>query len=382
MRKTTIFPLVASLALACTANAGNNNNNNNQQRDTQQQGRRHVDLVIALDTSGSMDGLIDSARQKLWDVVNLLAQAKPTPILRVGLISYGNTDPGYPASEGWVKKDSDLTTDLDSIYSKLFALRTNGGDEYVARAVRVGTRDMQWTQDANSLRIIFVAGNEPANQDPLIPVEAAVAEAKEKHIFVNAIYCGNENAGEAVGWRQVAQIGGGRFAAIDQNHTVAIATPMDAELGQLSAELNKTYVAYGAMGSTRAANQAAQDKNAEGAGASVAAARATAKSGALYSNEEWDLVDAKKHGKKIADMPAAALPAPVAALPPAKRDEYVEHKAKEREKLQQQIASVNARREAFIKTERAKQAKPGAKALDDALGESIRSEAVSRGFSF
>ena len=175
---------------------------------------------------------------------------------------------------------------------------------------------------------------------------------------------------------------GGKFAAIDQNHTVAIATPMDAELGRLSGELNKTYVAYGNTGSARMANQAAQDKNAEGAGGTVAASRAAAKSSALYSNEEWDLVDAKKHGKKIADMPAAALPAPVAALPPAKRDEYVAEKAKERQKLQQQIAEVNTKREAFIKAERAKKAKPGAKALDDALGESIRTEATSAGFSF
>src|SRR5205809_7325473 len=89
---------------------------------------KKVDLVIALDTSSSMDGLIDSARAKLWDVVNLLATAKPKPVLRVGLISYGNT--GYDAQAGWVRKESDLTTDLDGIYAKLFALRTNGGEEY------------------------------------------------------------------------------------------------------------------------------------------------------------------------------------------------------------------------------------------------------------
>jgi hypothetical protein len=375
MRKPNLaLGLLTSLALACTAHAGNNNN---QQ---QSQDRRHVDVVIALDISGSMDGLIDSARQKLWDVVNLLAQAKPTPLLRVGLIAYGS--PNFPAQGGYVHVESNLTTDLDSIYSKLFALRTNGGDEYVARAVQVGTREMSWDQDPKSLKIIFVAGNEPANQDPLVAVETAVAQAKEKHIFVNTIYCGYESAGEAVGWRQVASLGGGKFAAIDQNHTVAIATPMDAELGRLSNELNKTYVAYGAMGSARAANQAAQDKNAEGAGGMVAASRAAAKSSALYSNEEWDLVDAKKHGKKIADMPAAALPPTVAAMPAPQREAYVDGKAKERQKLQQEIASVNAKREEYIKSERKKAAKPGAKALDDALGESIRSEATSAGFAF
>src|ERR1700742_1667517 len=125
----------------------------------QLQPAKKVDLVIALDTSSSMDGLIDSARAKLWDVVNLLSHAKPQPQLRVGLISYGND--GYDARVGWVRKDSELTTNLDDVYEKLFALRTNGGSEYVARAVHDATADMKWDQDQGTLKIIFVAGNEP-----------------------------------------------------------------------------------------------------------------------------------------------------------------------------------------------------------------------------
>ena len=54
-----------------------------------------IDLVICLDVSGSMNGLIDSAKIRLWDVVNELARMKPTPNLRVGLYTYGATR--YPA---------------------------------------------------------------------------------------------------------------------------------------------------------------------------------------------------------------------------------------------------------------------------------------------
>ncbi|MHC4652135.1 MAG: hypothetical protein ACYTES_14940 [Planctomycetota bacterium] len=43
---------------------------------------RTVDLAICLDTSGSMSGLINAARQKLWAIVNELALAEPTPKLR------------------------------------------------------------------------------------------------------------------------------------------------------------------------------------------------------------------------------------------------------------------------------------------------------------
>src|SRR5262249_27980217 len=240
MRKTTLATALTLLSTA--ALAGPKPNHPLQQDPQSQQGVGHVDLVIALDTSSSMDGLIDSARAKLGDVVNLLATAKPRPVLRVGLISYGNT--GYDAQAGWVRKDSDLTTDLDGIYAKLFALRTNGGDEYVARAVHVATGDMKWDQDQRTLKMLFVAGNEAANQDPSIPVEQALKEARQRGILVNSIYCGSDSANEALGWRQVATLGNGKYAAIDHNQVVAIATPMDAELNTLSGELNKTYVAY------------------------------------------------------------------------------------------------------------------------------------------
>lgn len=342
---------------------------------------RHVDVVIALDVSSSMDGLIDSAREKLWDVVNILGKAQPRPVLRVGLISYGHSS--YDAGAGWVRKDSDLTTDLDSIYARLFALRTGGGDEYVARAVHDATRTMAWDQDPKSLKILFVAGNEPAGQDPKIPVDSAVRQAREKGIFVNTIYCGSESSREAALWHQVATLGGGRYASIDQNSAVAVATPMDAELGRLSAELNRTYVAYGIVGAEKAQNQREQDKNASGKSGSAAAGRASAKSSHLYRADDWDLVDARAHGgKDVMAMKAEDLPAPMRAMDPAARKVFLDGKAKERAEIQRQIATASAKRDEFLKTDRARRATKGTKALDEALGDAIKTEAQSAGFAF
>src|SRR5262249_40608440 len=135
MRKH-LAPITATLLASAVAFAAPNAPDQQPKQPDPQQAQKtapHVDLVIALDTSSSMDGLMEAAREKLWDAVGLLAQAKPRPLLRVGLISYGND--GYSPQTGWVVKDSDLTTDLDGVYAKLFALRTNGGQEYVARAV-------------------------------------------------------------------------------------------------------------------------------------------------------------------------------------------------------------------------------------------------------
>ncbi|HJZ88825.1 MAG TPA: VWA domain-containing protein [Polyangia bacterium] len=377
LTKTAIF--VTSL-LVLAAFAAPRRGGRTGKPDPQRAGR-HVDLVIALDTSGSMDGLIDSARQKLWDVVNLMAQARPQPVLRVGLISYGND--GYDPSVGWLRKDSDLTQDLDALYSKLFALRTNGGTEYVARAVHAAVGQMQWDRDPDALRIIFVAGNEPATQDPQIRVERAVAEAREHGILVNTIYCGDESAGEAAGWRAVASLGAGQFASINQNNLAVIATPMDAELGKLSAALNGTYVAYGEEGRMGKANQAAQDKNAASASAPAAAARAVAKAGHLYRNPGWDLVDAVGGGgKKLEEIKEAELPAELRALPPEKRQAYLDGKAKERADLQKQISELSVKREQYVRDARKRAAKPGDRSLDDALAGALRGQAEAAGFAF
>ena len=383
MRKTISLVLVTLFSSVALAGG---HGNNQQQRDPQppiQQstnGAKKVDLVIALDTSSSMDGLIDSARAKLWDVVNLLAHAKPMPQLRVGLISYGND--GYDAKRGWVRKDAELTSNLDDVYEKLFALRTNGGSEYVARAVHDATGEMKWDQDQGTLKIIFVAGNEPANQDPQIPVERALGEARQRGIFVNAIYCGGDGAYEAAGWRQVASLGSGKYAAIDQNRVVAINTPMDGELAKLSNELNKTYVGYGAAAPEKAKKQAAMDTASGSAGAPVAASRAAAKASVLYRNDEWDLVDARKHGKKdVGRMSAEELPAEMRGMSDQDRTKYLDGKSRERTELQRRIADLSQKRDQFIASERKKQA-AGPKTFDDAVTSSVRTEAESSGFSF
>lgn len=331
----------------------------------------NVDLVIALDVSNSMDGLIDQARAKLWDVVAIMAAAKPQPKLRIGLISYGNDR--YPAAGGWVRKEADLTSDLDGVYAKLIGLTTYGGTEYVTRAVHDAIHDMQWTQGDQTLRLIFVAGNEPANQDPTLSLADVAKDAESHKIRVHTIYCGPESNPEKVAWAGFAKAAHGGSYAIDQNQVATVATPVDDQLAALSTKLNSTYIAYGAGGKAKAANQVAQDANAARLGSSVAAGRAGAKSSAVYHNEEWDLVDRHAQGgaAAVAAVPAEALPPPLAALPPAEREKVVAEKAKERAQIQQQIAELSKKRDAYIKSERAK-APRKAKALDDAMMDALQ----------
>src|SRR5262245_36592228 len=269
-----------------------------------------IDLVICLDVSNSMDGLIASAKQKLWDIVNDLARAQPTPDLRVALYSYGHT--GYDPKTGWVRKEADFTTDLDEIYRKLNGLTTNGGEEYVARVSRDALRDLKWSSATDAVRIIFVCGNEPASQDPLVKLADVAAQAKKQGVVVNAIFCGPAEHSDATDWKQFALIAGGRFANIDQDRgAVAIATPFDKELGDLSGKLNTTYLAYGKLGRAKSENQLAQDEAAQRASLGAAGARGGAKASGLYRNADWDLVDKLKDEPNfdVKALPADDLPA-------------------------------------------------------------------------
>jgi hypothetical protein len=348
-----------------------------------------IDLVLCLDVSGSMNGLIDSAKLRLWDIVNELARMKPTPNLRVALYSYGAT--AYPSEKGFVRKELDLTQDLDDVYKALNALRTGGGDEYVARVSKTALDEQKWSTEKGALKLIFVAGNEPVDQDKKVPLEDVAAQAKRADVIVNTIYCGSGTSGEAAGWSKFAATCGGRYMNIDMNRAttqVVVKTEFDEQIVKLGEELNTTYLAYGKDGRERAANQLAQDKNAAnapgGAAAGLAAAvgRAESKAGALYRNSTWDLVDRMKEKDfDITKIKEEDLCDELKKLKPDERLAYVKKKAEERADIQKKIADLSAKRQKKVDEELAKKPKTdGEKALDEALKTILRDQAKSRGF--
>jgi hypothetical protein len=343
---------------------------------------KDIDVVICLDTSGSMDGLIDSAKNKLWDIVNELAKIRPAPNLRVALYSYGNN--GYDPKAGWVKKDLGLTADLDTLYQKLFALRTNGGYEYVTRVCRDAVRDLSLSKDKSALKLIFVCGNEPASQDPLVKLKEAADFAIAHGVVINPIYCGNPDDNDARDWRQFAALCGGRFASIDQNKSqVAIATPFDKPLAELGVKLNRTYVYYGKGGESKAEAQKLATKLAKSQGAPVAANRTLSQNSGLYQgkNSAWDLVDRLKEDPKldIAKLPESELCEELRKLPPAERSAYVKNMAAKREQLQKEINTLDAKRRAFIAAEQKRNPRPADRAFDAAINEALRAQAATKG---
>jgi len=345
--------------------------------------RRDVDIVICLDTSGSMEGLIDSARARLWDVVNSLATAKPTPRLRVGLLTYGSPS-NSTAARGWIVKHTDLTSDLDTVYSKMMSMSINGGDEYVGWVLNDAVNSMEWSTDPKALRLIFVAGNESADQAAAFYNFRNVARvARVKDITINAIFAGARESGVSEHWAEVAACGAGSYSGIDmQCGTVQVTTPQDKLLIDLNLKLNATYVPYGDAGVRGAKNQQEQDVLARKVGVASAASRVAAKATALYDNAGWDLVDAVAQGRvEVKDVKKEDLPASMQAMPDAEREEFVKRTRQRRADLQRRITETQGARAKFLQTARV-QAAGGKTALDEAMEKALIEQARAKGFEF
>src|SRR3954452_12169931 len=80
-----------------------------------------VEVVFCLDTTGSMGGLIQAAKEKIWAISNQIASGKPNPRLKVGLVAFRDRKDEY------VTKIFDLTDDLDGIHGHLQSLTAGGG---------------------------------------------------------------------------------------------------------------------------------------------------------------------------------------------------------------------------------------------------------------
>jgi hypothetical protein len=328
-----------------------------------------------------MDGLIDQAKTQLWKIVNEMARSKRNsePInLYVALYEYGNDY--LSAEEGFVRLVSPLTDDLDKISEELFKLQTNGGSEYCGTVISEAVKDLQWTKDSDELKIIFIAGNEPFSQGN-VDYRISCKDAISKGIIINTIFCGDYNEGIQTSWKDGADISDGKYMNIDQNQEIVhIEAPQDEKLIELGSKLNETYIAYGYLGEEYKSRQSEQDENAGNVAPEVLVDRTVTKSSGQYKNESWDLVDAKKEGSvNIEELEEDQLPEEMKNMNLEERKDYVEEKAKEREKIQNQINELSEERRKYIAD---KLAEGKDNTLDAAMVNMIRKQAAEKNYKF
>ena len=341
-----------------------------------------VQLAILLDTSNSMDGLIEQAKTQLWKIVNEMARSKrdgENINLLVALYEYGND--GLSADEGYVRLITPLTTDLDKISEELFKLRTNGGSEYCGTVISEAIKDLKWTKSTNDYKVIFIAGNEPFNQGE-IDYKISCKDAISKGIIINTIYCGSYDEGLQTNWKDGADLADGSYINIDQNQEVVhIDTPFDDDLVQLGQKINETYIAYGYDGDELKQRQAEQDDNASNLAPSVMVERSITKGNGQYKNESWDLVDANNNGSvDLEEIPKDQLPKEMQNMNIEEQKDYINQKAKERGQIQNEINQLDKKRRDYI-TQKISENHEG-NTLDAAMLKIIRNQATNKNYKF
>lgn len=349
------------------------------------QNRSVIELVFVLDTTGSMGGLIEGAKQRIWGIVNDLMKEKAKPSVRIGLVAYRDRGDQY------VTKVQTISSDLDKVYGILMDYQANGGGdgpEDVQSALWEGVRNVGWAQRGPNLaQVLFLVGDAPPHADykDHPDVLTTASDAIRRGIIVNAIQCGNV-PGTAEVWQKVARAAEGEYFAIQQDGGVqVVATPYDSKLAALGGKVGSTYLAYGSATYQMAAGGAAARTEARFAAAAPVAAQADrALNKALNRSafNEGDLLQQVENGAvKLESLKESELPAELKKLPAAARKKEIDRRIAERSAIKAEILTLSKQRDAYLADQRKKLASksPGAKGFDTAVAAALKKQVAKRG---
>jgi hypothetical protein len=342
-----------------------------------------IEVAFVLDTTGSMSGLIDGAKRKIWSIANQLVSAQQDTEVRFALIGYRDRGDAYVTSV------HDLTSDLDAIYARLMQFQADGGGdtpESVNQAMHEAVTRLDWSTSRNVYRVIFLVGDAPPHLDYQddIRYDRSVRLARQRDITINSIQCGAQTDTAEI-WREIASLGMGTYAAIAQDGgMVAVTTPMDEELARLNRELASTVIAYGDPRERREAEE--KVANSLRAPASASADRlaymAKAGEGAVVTGAK-DLVGYAAEGGAVEEIVVTDLPKTLQAMPEPARQEYVAQQLEKRRQLQARIGAVSAERDAYVAKEEKRLAASGrADAFDAKVNEAIKEQAAKKGITY
>jgi hypothetical protein len=342
-----------------------------------------IQIALLLDTSNSMDGLIDQAKTQLWDVVNKMSGAhcnEQQALLEIALYEYGNSR--LNSEEGFVRQVLSFSTDLDLISKELFSLRTNGGEEYCGTVIGASLKQLEWKKGKNDLKMIFIAGNEGFNQGA-VPFSSSIAQAIEKDVVVNTIFCGDWNTGTQLKWKEGATLGKGQYMNLDHNQkSIYVATPYDDQILNYNHLLNDTYIAFGRQGYENKAVQMHMDEAVQEVSTQANVKRTLAKSSANYRNSSWDLVDAldneEMKEKVLTDENIKTLPDSIRTKSKKEITAFAKAKKQERTYIQNKIKELNQKRDQYIATQELTEAN----GLESAMFKAIKKQSVSKNYKW
>jgi Mg-chelatase subunit ChlD len=341
-----------------------------------------IEVCFVLDTTGSMGGLIEGAKQKVWSIANEMISAKPTPELKLGLIGYRDRGDEY------VVKSFQLTDDIDSIYGHLRDFKAEGGGdepESVNEALAEAIEKMPWSQDRKVLKIIFLVGDAPPHMDyadgPKYPELCRIAAKKD--LIINTVQCGSIAETTPI-WKEIAKLSEGSYAAIAQSGGVAvITTPMDDELAQLNKKIGATLIPYGDAALQR--EVAAKQAFAESAPASAAADRLSYNARTRKAVQgRGELLDALANNEvKLDDIDKKDLPKEFEKLTKQEMQARIAKTRAERDSLQKEVQDLAKKRESYIQAENKRLAEAGkADGFDEKVAGTIHQQAERKGINY
>ena len=311
-----------------------------------------LEMVFVIDTTGSMGGLIEGAKRRVWSIINEVMQEEYSPEVRVGLVAYRDRGDDY------VSRVTPLTTDLDSVYSTLIDFRAQGGGDWpedVKRALIDGIDKPRWARSSDGVtKVLFLVGDAPPHDDYLDEpaLSAIISNAVKHNIIVNSIQCGSAPDTARV-WRDIAQNGRGQYFAIPQNGGVEqVSTPYDDRLAELSRKLGGTYIAYGMKREDNEVKQKAHETT-EGyvAGNLSAATNADRAVNKAINRNAYDgdlLQDIENGVKKIDDVKTEELPDDLRSMKPPERKAEIERRLEERKKIRSEILDLTKQRQKYL----------------------------------
>jgi hypothetical protein len=333
-----------------------------------------VEVAFVLDTTGSMGGLIEGAKRRIWSIARRIGEGRPRPDLRIALVAYRDQGDAY------VTRVFDLSGDMDEVYAHLREFRAEGGGdfpEHVSAALADAVGRVSWSQSA-ALRMIFLVGDAPPHLDYQdgFDFHRSVREARQRGIAVETVQCG-QNPDTERAWREIAGLGDGHYAQIDAQGGMPVrVTAADAELARLNTELASTVVAGGSRAEQAAVRERLDGRAAMPAAMAVEAAGYFAKADRLA---EKDLVGmdapAQKEALKKAREQAAA-PAPLRDKTDEEALAYLKAQKEKRENIQARITDLQKQRDAELATANTKDA------FDEKVVESLRQKAAEKGIKY
>ena len=112
--RTAIIGLLASAAILVAAKTA---------MSSPRERAKRIEVAFVLDTTGSMEGLIDGAKRKIWSIANSIVDINPNADIRMGLIGYRDIGDDY------VVRTHDMSADIQGLYGRLMKFQADGGGD-------------------------------------------------------------------------------------------------------------------------------------------------------------------------------------------------------------------------------------------------------------